>query len=201
MNFLAHAYLSGENEQILLGNFMGDFIKGKKYTQYPKNIGIGVLLHREIDSFTDQHPQVKISKQKLYATTGHYASVVVDIFYDHFLIQHWEKFSAHEINFFIQHVHQIAEKFIEKLPDKAQKMLPYMIEHNWLKSYGSFKGLERSLSGISRRSPYNPSLQDSLKILHEEYESFNEDFLIFFPALISHATAFREYLTTQTWLT
>ena len=93
MNFLAHIYLSGDNDFIKIGNFMADSIKGDNYNNYPEYIRKGILLHRSIDSFTDLHPVFRKSKHRLHDRYGHYSGVIMDIFYDHFLAKNWSNYS------------------------------------------------------------------------------------------------------------
>ena len=97
MNFLAHIYLSGEDEGITIGNFIADGIKGKKYLSYPASIQKGILLHRGIDSFTDSHPTVRQSTARLHENYGHYSGVIVDILYDHFLAKNWEEYHEQDL--------------------------------------------------------------------------------------------------------
>ena len=84
MNFLAHIYLSGEDTPLMIGNFIGDFVKGNEYKNFPADIQNGVLLHREIDSYTDSHEIVLESKKRLREKYRHYSGVITDIFYDHY---------------------------------------------------------------------------------------------------------------------
>jgi acyl carrier protein phosphodiesterase len=93
MNFLAHIYLSGDNDLLKIGNFMADSIRGHHYEDYPTEIRKGILLHRAIDSFTDMHPIYRQSKHRLHEKYGHYSGVIMDIFYDHFLAKNWNKYS------------------------------------------------------------------------------------------------------------
>jgi len=93
MNFLAHIYLSGNNKNVTLGNFIADSIKGKKYQNFPKDIQTGILLHRAIDSYTDAHPVFKQSTKRLHKKYSHFSGVIVDIFYDHFLAKNWNDYS------------------------------------------------------------------------------------------------------------
>jgi len=84
MNFLAHLYLSKDNQNIMIGNFIADAIRGNKFKHFPAEIQKGIILHRHIDTFTDQHPIVRISKRRLHERYGHYDGVIIDLFYDHF---------------------------------------------------------------------------------------------------------------------
>jgi acyl carrier protein phosphodiesterase len=195
MNFLAHAYLSGNNEKVLLGNFMGDFIKGKKYTNYDPDVGKGVLLHREIDHFTDDNEIVSKSKIRLRNSVSHYAGVVVDIFYDHFLVRNWESFSTEALDDFINRIYSIIKRYDPILPDAGRYMIPFMIEHNWLLSYGQKEGLQRSLRGISKRSRFHPPLEDAMEVLNQYYEEFEQEFMQFFPHLIKHCKIVKDHLS------
>ena len=102
MNFLAHIYLSGNNDLLKIGNFMADSIRGNSYENYPEEIKKGILLHRSIDSFTDMHPVYRKSKHRLHEKYGHYSGVIMDIFYDHFLAKNWANCSrrstCHKLN-------------------------------------------------------------------------------------------------------
>ena len=195
MNFLAHSYLSGNNEKVLLGNFMGDFIKGKQYEKYEKEIAKGVLLHREIDQFTDKNEVVYQSKLRLRKAISHYAGVVVDIFYDHFLVHQWEKFSTITIENFVSNIYEVIKKYDYLLPAAAKYTIPFMIEQDWLLSYGKMEGLTRSLRGISKRSRFHPPLEDAIPILKNDYASFEEEFMIFFPKLIHHVENVKQELS------
>src|SRR5277367_1527199 len=101
MNFLAHLYLSGDNPKIKTGNFIGDFVKGKNLAdRFEKDIAKGIVLHREIDWFTDRHPVVKQSKDRLREKYRHYSGVIVDVFYDHFLARNWINYSSKSLSDF-----------------------------------------------------------------------------------------------------
>ena len=118
MNFLAHLYLSGDNVHVRLGNFIGDHVKGKAFTHYPPDVQKGILMHRAIDSFTDNHLATAESKRLLRSGYGKYAGVVVDVFYDHVLAKNWSTFSGTELNIFAQKTYSILEKNEEYLPEK-----------------------------------------------------------------------------------
>src|SRR5690606_7271733 len=116
MNFLAHIYLSGENPLIKVANFMADSIRGKKYLNYSSDIQKGILLHREIDTFTDAHPTVRKSTKKLHANYGHYSGVIVDIFYDHFLAKNWKDYSKIPLDVYVDEFYDLLGEHYEILP-------------------------------------------------------------------------------------
>jgi len=183
MNFLAHIYLSGENENIKIGNFIADAIKGKKYKEYSTEIQQGILLHRHIDSFTDKNPTVKISKERLHSRYRHYDGVIIDILYDHYLAKNWLTYSNIPLNEYAQNFYSLLNSNYSMLPEKVKYMLPYMVKDNWLYNYRTIEGIEKVLQGMNRRtnniSQMNLAVQD-LKIYYSEFES---DFNIFFEKL------------------
>lgn len=176
---------------------MGDFIKGNDYQQFDKLIQVGVLLHREIDSFTDHHPTVKQSKNRLKAKYRHYSGVIVDVFYDHFLAQNFVQFCSTPLAEFVQRQYELLERNIQLLPPKAQHMLPYMINGNWLLNYKEEAGVQRSLKGMSRRTKFNSKMDEAIVELYKYHKEFNSEFLEFFPAMQAHAENYRQELVNS----
>jgi acyl carrier protein phosphodiesterase len=192
MNFLAHAFLSGTDSEILVGNFIGDFVKGKQFENFSSGIATGIILHREIDYFTDNHPCVEACKTRLRPRFGHYSPVVVDIFFDHLLVRNWRTYSNVDIEVFIQNIYFTVDKYFDILPPRLQTIFPNIKANNWLLHYGYIEGVKRSLAGMSRRSRFNPELQRAVDELQEHYEQFNEEFNLFFPDAIAFAKQFLE---------
>lgn len=189
MNFLAHAYLSGDLDQVMLGNFIADFIKGKVAASCQKNIHKGILLHREIDFFTDRHRRFVKSKQRLWPRHGHYSSVIVDIFYDHFLARNWQEYSTTPLHDFAAHVYAVMQRFDALLPPRAKQVLPRMIADNWLVNYQHLEGINRAMQGMARRASFRSEMARAIDDLVEDYEKFENDFREFFPELADHATS------------
>ncbi|MEX2233433.1 MAG: ACP phosphodiesterase [Cyclobacteriaceae bacterium] len=188
MNFLAHAYLSGDDKKILLGNFMGDFIKGRQaLRKFEARVIRGVELHRAIDAFTDSHGVVDDSKNRLRPKYRHYAGVIVDVFYDHFLATHWKKFHHKPLEDFAAETYQTIDSFSNILPLELKRMLPYMINGNWLVGYSDISGIHRALSGMASRTPYKSKMELASEDLRKHYEEFNNEFEQFFPELKSFA--------------
>lgn len=184
MNFLAHIFLSKNQENILIGNFIADAIKGNKYKNYPSEIQQGILLHRAIDYFTDQHPNVKKSKRRLHKRYGHYNGVIIDIFYDHFLAKNWHNYSKVELPTYVDNIYTILEKNRDIFPLKMQKMLTSMIKYNWLVNYATFEGIEQVLIGMNNRTNGISNMNRAIEDLKINYTKFEEDFIPFFEELI-----------------
>lgn len=191
MNFLAHLYLSGSNTELLIGNFIADFVKGNAKNDYPEGIRRGIELHRSIDDFTDHHPITSLSKHRLYPTQGKYAPVVIDMFYDHFLAKAFEEYSLVPLNEFAESVYNIIQENSAHLPMKVRQFLPYMIEHNWLLSYATVHGISRTLRGMSTRVAFANRMNTAETDLVRGYADFEKEFRDFFPELITFAAAKR----------
>lgn len=187
MNFLAHLYLSGDSDQVMIGNFITDFIKGKDVESYQREFYLGILLHREIDSFTDRHPLVAESKQRLWQRHRHYSSVIVDIFYDHFLAKNWPEYSNTSLEDFACHFYSTIQRFGNVLPQKAKQVIPHMIANNWLVNYAKLEGVNRAMQGMAKRATFQSSMESAINDLQQDYEKFAKDFRNFFPELAAHS--------------
>jgi len=176
---LAHAFLSGENPEIMAGNFIGDFVKGKNYLAYSKKIQAGILLHREIDFFSDTHPEFLKSKHRLLAQFGHYAGVIVDMFYDHLLAKNFSRFHTLDLKSFTEQVYRTVEDKISPLPGKSIYVFPFMKNDNWLYHYQFLDGLEQALTGMSRRTKFKVQMQKSISTLVRYEDSFFKEFSLF----------------------
>lgn len=189
MNYLAHLYLSGENSDIILGNFLGDSLKGREYLKYNKTVQKGVFLHRFIDSFTDAHPFVRKGSERLRPQYRKYAGVIVDIFYDHFLAINWEQYHHISIREFANEMHKVLSSHYFEMPPKAQQLVPFLIQSKRLVTYESFDGIERTLKIMSIHTSLPDKTDFAMEVLYQMYNDFNEEFNEFFKEIIAAITA------------
>ena len=185
MNFLAHIYLSQNDDDITIGNFIADSVRGKKYKKYPPKVQLGILLHRHIDTFTDAHPTVRQSTKRLHKNYSHYSSVIVDILYDHFLAKNWTTYSDIPLATFVNDFYHLLEDNFEMLPENVQRLLPHMIHDNWLVSYASIEGITKVLEGMNRRTQNRSKMNLAVVELREFYDEFEAEFTSFFEELIA----------------
>lgn len=187
MNLLAHFFLSGTNEQLLtVGNFLGDFVKGKKYMNYAPEVRKGILLHRAIDSFTDHHPMVIQSKRRLYSRYHHYSSVLVDLYYDYVLASGFNKFSEQALPVFVGQVYTLLDQHLELFPEQAKITLPYMKRDNWLLNYSRLEGIDKACKGLAQHRPHASSIASGVEELEEHFSLFEAEFHLFFPDIQEH---------------
>ena len=180
MNFLAHIHLSGENEFIKIGNFMADGVRGKQYENFPPAIQKGILLHRAIDTFTDAHPIFRKSTKKLHSRYHHYAGVIVDMYYDHFLAKNWSNYHTENLDLYANTFYQSLLDNHSFLTTKTKNVLPYMMEYNWLVSYQSIHGLERILSQMDLRTKNQSLMRFATEELITYYDEFETEFSLFY---------------------
>lgn len=182
MNYLAHAYLSNNNEGLLLGNFIADHIKGNNFEHLSNDIKLGIALHRQIDSFTDSHALFKQSKRLFYNGFEKYSGVLVDIYFDHFLASNFEQYSPVKLPDFTQNVYGVYQKNIHLLPDSSARFLGYVLKNNIYTAYSKIEGIEKVLFHLSQRINHGIMLNNSIQLftshraeLLQNFEAFMMD--------------------------
>ncbi|HAJ98445.1 MAG TPA: DUF479 domain-containing protein [Bacteroidales bacterium] len=186
MNFLAHIYLSGESEDILLGNFIADMVKGKQIENFHQGIVDGFMLHRKIDTFTDNHPLIEQSKMRIRNKYRLYSGVVVDMYYDHFLAKYWADFSSQSLTRFVKQSYNILLKNYFLLPMRAKNVLPYMVASNWLVNYADLDRMRGYFEGMAQRTMFKSGMENAVDDLVNYYDDFENEFRTFFPELVQY---------------
>lgn len=181
MNYLGHLYLSPPSEDALLGSLMGDFVKGPIAAHFPPAIARAIALHRKLDSFTDSHPVVAISRARISSGRRRYAGIMLDVFYDHFLARHWGEFHQQPLGSFTAHVYEILERRHGELPETLQRVAPSMRRWDWFGSYARIDTIDGTLNRIGQRLRRENTLQDSVGELLDNYANLESDFRRFLP--------------------
>ena len=187
MNYLAHCYLSCSEEDILIGNFMTDFLKKKEESNYTGRVLDGIQLHRSIDTFTDKHPASLELRALLRKRHGKYASVVVDLIWDYYLSTNWDKFSAKPLPDFNQNIYEILTKRKDELPEKLNQKIDKMINNDFLMAYASETNMLHSLQWMDKRVNFKSAFHEAIIDVKENKDLFQKLFMEFFPELISHS--------------
>ena len=190
MNLVAHQYLSFENKALQIGNLLGETVKGNQYLNYPEDIQTGILLHREIDTFTDSHEIVKQSSSYFHATQHKFSPIIIDVIYDYFLIKHWNNFSNTPFQEFKIECYQLFEDEQTNLPKKLQETIFYLLKYDWFQNYSTIDCFQQTLKGIGSRAKYSNNLHEIIPEFEKNYTQLESDFLIFFPQLFTHCKNF-----------
>ena len=185
MNYLAHAYLSFQQPEILVGNMISDYVKGKKKFDYSPGIQQGIELHRLIDTFTDDHAATKEAKEIFRPHYRLYAGAFVDVVYDHYLATDPFIFNSDSLEAFAAGTYTMLEPYTAVFPERFARMFPYMKTQNWLYNYSNKWGIENSLHGVVRRSTYLTESATAFQLFQTHYEHLQRSYQQFFPELLS----------------
>ena len=190
MNLVAHQLLSFNQPLVQVGNHLGEIVRGKNMDKFSPNIIKGIKLHRHIDSFTDSHEIVKKSTARLHRDFGKYSPIIVDIFYDYFLIKNWNKFSNESFENFKNRCYKLLLDHKESYPEKLKYLTEALVKYDWFQKYSTLDGIEDTLKQMSVRTKFVNNMDSAVKTLYIKEESFNQDFLLFFPKIVQSCKEF-----------
>ncbi len=180
MNFLAHAYLSFGREEILVGNMISDFVKGKAQYEYSPGIRKGIILHRRIDEYTDGHSAVKDAKEYFRLAYRLYSAPIIDIILDHYLANDIDNFNAGELEKFSQSVYKTLNKYSAQLPLRFLHAFTYMQSQDWLLGYRYKEGIANSIKGLVRRAEFLDDSAPAIELFYKHYSSLAACYKLFF---------------------
>lgn len=185
MNYLAHTYLSCGDEELLIGNFIADFINGKQARSLDDSYQKGIRLHRKIDSFTDDHSEFRKGTKRLSKYHSKYSPVVLDILYDHLLALNWKRYSGLTLQEHADQSYAIFEKHIDVFIERGVEYIPKMISHNFLASYADSDRVKYVLSKMDERTRFASQFVNAMDHLQEDFDAYNSEFNAFFPEMIT----------------
>jgi acyl carrier protein phosphodiesterase len=183
VNYLAHAYLSFNKSEVLVGNMISDFVKGKKKFDYTPGIQLGITLHRAIDQFTDEHATTRQAKKIFQPAYRLYGAAFVDVIYDHFLANDVSEFPGNTLQLFSQQVYRQLGEHAGSFPPQFADMFPYMKQYDWLYNYRQLSGIKRSFEGLAHRALYIKESHTAFALFEKHYGELEQRYREFFPAL------------------
>ena len=192
MNYLAHFALAGPETGLLVGSFLGDYIKGRLENRFSPEIERGIRLHRAIDQYTDSHPVVKSSYERFDPKFRRYAGIITDIAFDHLLAQTWSRYYNEPLESFSA---RTLEKLLtqkDMLTNTARQSASRMQKHNSLAHYGGLEFLERSLVYLSGRLKHANPLLDAYPHCAEQLPDLQEDLSVFYPELMKFCNEWKQ---------
>lgn len=201
MNYLAHLFLAqvassglSSNKQALslVGNLMGDFVKGQQFSQYPTEVVSGIYQHRLIDKYTDQHQEVIQLKSLLSAKRKRFSGIISDIVFDHFLAKAFSSYSPEPLSHFSRGCYRQLAPHIALMPEKMQLMVSRMIAHDWLSGYQELSSVGLALDGVSRRIRFDNQLLGAIEEVQDNYLAYQQAFTVFFPQLLAFVVRERD---------
>jgi acyl carrier protein phosphodiesterase len=199
MNFLAHVLLSSHDNEEMVGNLLGDFVRKGEEIRFSETMQRGILLHRRIDGFTDRHPVFRRSRKRVRPELRRFGGIAVDLFYDHFLAREFSSYHDMPLEPFAQRLYRLLEHHEPRLPSRLRQIMPAMIGRDWLVSYREVDAVERALGRISQRLSRPNALAETAQDLRMHYENFASDFEEFFPQLLAFSKQQRVLLEKSTF--
>ena len=195
MNYLAHLFLGGNEPLERLGGLIADFARGRLQTlakQYPAEVVQGIAVHRQVDSFTDLHDQVSRSKARFSPSRRRYAGIIVDVLYDHYLSRNWNRYTDISRDEFIEEAYQLLRDNQRYLPARMHRVVPIMIEQDWLGSYQTIEEIGTVYERMSRRLRHPNTLAGAIEEVVALYPELEKDFEYFFPELLAHVNRIKD---------
>lgn len=187
MNFLAHLHIAEYCDSSLLGNLLGDFVKGDPTKTYQREIAEGIMLHRFVDSYTDNHPIMKQCKTLFDAELKRFSPIAMDMFWDHCLAKHWSRYHRQPLVQFVDHAELTIKQTSAPLPERFVRMSTHMWQGRWLESYQDFDNIKFALERMSLRSMRMAPLAECGQQLQENYLQFSEFFSHLYPEVLEKA--------------
>ena len=184
VNYLAHAYLSFDIPDIVTGNLISDFVKGKRKLDYPPVIRAGITLHRAIDTFTDGHPAIRQAKSWFRADYGLYSAPLTDVAFDHFLAGDPLIFpTPADLAAFARHTYEQLTANAGLFPDRFTRIFPFMRDQDWFSGYRTKQGIFAGFGGLARRAAYMPDPGQACRLFELHYTALGDCYRVFFPEL------------------
>ncbi|MGF1908459.1 ACP phosphodiesterase [Vibrio kasasachensis] len=191
MNFLAHLHIADSCQSSLLGNLLGDFVKGDPDRQFPQTIAQGIRLHRFVDSYTDAHPLMKQAKVLFPEGQRRFAGIALDVMWDHYLARQWKSYHSSTLNgFCLKSEKTIQDEQTMPVPERFVIVVNRMWRGRWLESYQHLDNIEFALNRMSERSSRMTPLADCFTHLEKNYAPLEQLFSDFYPDLLSTSREF-----------
>ncbi len=185
MNYLAHAFLSNNNTDLLIGNFIADHLRGNNFDNYSSEVKNGIILHRNIDTFTDNHPNFKLAKRIFYDGFEKHSGILIDIYFDYFLAKNFNHYSSVSLEEFCKNTYNIYQQHQAILPKTSANFLNYVMQNNIYQAYSNLQGIEKVLFHLSHRIKHNIWLNQSVIIFKNNEQELYQHFKILFSDAIN----------------
>lgn len=193
MNYLAHLFLADSDDDALIGNLLGDFVKGNPEGQYNDVVLEGIHNHRKVDTFADAHPVTRTSRNRIGQSRRRFAGVIIDVCYDHFLARHWPRFSNEDLASFSHRVYAVLNRHRTILPTRLKRILPVMEAEDWLCGYADLDRLAGTLDRIAGRLSNGSRFKGAIADVNANYTALEGDFFDFFPDLVAFCNGGDQY--------
>lgn len=188
MNHLAHLLLAGDDPEAKVGQVLADFVTASEIAEFAPGIQAGIRAHQRIDVFTDSHPVFARARRRLKPPYRRFGGILLDIYFDHFLARSWERHgNGSSLAAFAEDSYRILHEHRDLPWARFQMVVAAMRRENWLVGYATLDGVDRALSGLSKRFRRSNPLASGGAVLRDQYATLEDDFHEFFPLLAEFA--------------
>ena len=191
MNYLAHLLLSKEYPEEMVGNFLTDMLTWQEQQALAGGYMEGMMMHRQIDAYTDRHESVRMCIRLIRSSQGKYAPVVVDILFDYLIARHWHTFNEESLDDFVLGAYGILNAHRSAMSERIWFRVERMIHANWLIQYTTREGLQFVFERLQSRTRFENNLQAAVQDFMDHYDQFEVHFEQFFPDLLAQIPVWR----------
>ena len=189
MNHFAHLVLSQPTVESTVGNLLGDFARGVDANSLPAAVHAGLLNHRAVDRFTDNHPLVLEMKRSFSSRRRRFAGIALDIYFDHLLLTHWQLFEQRDLDELIAELYLRMAVGQSLMPgSEMRRVTRRMIDYDWFGSYRNADAIAESLDRVAARIRFANDYDNAIEDLQRHHELIRDGFLEFYPQLQQHIT-------------
>jgi acyl carrier protein phosphodiesterase len=172
----------------MLGNFLGDFVKGSSFEHLPDHIQSGVRLHRAVDSFTDAHPIIQNLRTAFPTDLRRMSGVIIDIYFDHLLCTHWQRFNSQALEVVLNAFYNEVADTNVPVEGRFVAVKQGLLNYRWLADYQHRDGCIRAYFQIEKRLNHKITFAEKAnRFLLSHHDVFETAFLEFYPHVIEHS--------------
>ena len=195
MNYFAHLVLSQPTIESTVGNLLGDFARGIDRAGLNTAVLAGLENHRAVDRYTDQDDRITGLKKCFKPNRRRFAGIALDVYFDHLLLNHWNKFDERDTSDVIAEFYRRMERGQDLMPSREmRRVTSLMISYDWFSSYRDIDSVARALDRIAMRIRFPNNFANAIEDLQQHENEILTVFLDFFPELINHV----EWLAYET---
>jgi len=187
LNFLAHCALGSASDALLVGGFLGDFVKGPVPPDLPIAIQDGIRLHRRLDAYSATDPDMRASVARLPAELRRFAPPFVDLLADHLLALDFAAQHGEPLGAFSTRAYTAIDAHRRLLPAGAERFFDAMRDFDLFERYRDFGSVGRTFARLMRRLDRDDVVAPMVERAAAQYDALARDFAVYYPSLKRHA--------------
>lgn len=168
---------------MMIGGLLGDFVKGPLTGQYPRQVEQGIVLHRRIDAWVDEQPEVRQAISRFQPPWRRFGGIFVDICYDHFLATSWQHYHSQPLPEYAAQFYRQLQRHYAWLPEGARRFADHAPQVALLENYVGTDAIANALIRIGKRLRQPIALENAYPLLQQDLTTLRQEFEQMFPRL------------------